>query len=225
MSDQQHYLKLLAQMGGRRIAVIGDVMLDKFLTGNIDRLSAEAPIPIVDIVEETYQLGGAANVANNLSALGDLPILFSVVGDDENGERLRSLIRKNSNCEHFIFPDSSRCTTTKMRTFAQGRQISRADFENRTPIAETLSSKIIKSFSESVDSLSGVIIEDYNKGLLTEPFIHEVLTIAKEAGLKVLVDPKFDNFFAYEGVTLFKPNSSSFLPFEQCKTLILVFLQ
>ena len=94
MSDQQHYLKLLAQMGGRRIAVIGDVMLDKFLTGNIDRLSAEAPIPIVDIVEETYQLGGAANVANNLSALGDLPILFSVVGDDENGERLRSLIGK-----------------------------------------------------------------------------------------------------------------------------------
>jgi rfaE bifunctional protein kinase chain/domain len=93
-----------------------------------------------------------------------------------------------------------------MRTLAQGRQISRADFENRTPIAETLSSKIIKSFSESVDSLSGVIIEDYNKGLLTEPFIHEVLTIAKEAGLKVLVDPKFDNFFAYEGVTLFKPN-------------------
>ena len=89
MSDQQHYLKLLAQMGGRRIAVIGDVMLDKFLTGNIDRLSAEAPIPIVDIVEETYQLGGAANVVNNLSALGDLPILFSVVGDDENGERLR----------------------------------------------------------------------------------------------------------------------------------------
>lgn len=206
MSDQQHYLKLLAQMGGRRIAVIGDVMLDKFLTGNIDRLSAEAPIPIVDIVEETYQLGGAANVANNLSALGDLPILFSVVGDDENGERLRSLIGKNSNCEHFILSDSSRCTTTKMRTFAQGRQISRADFENRTPIAEILSSKIIKSFSESVESLSAVIIEDYNKGLLTEPFIHEILKIAKEAGLKVLVDPKFDNFFAYEGVTLFKPN-------------------
>jgi len=93
-----------------------------------------------------------------------------------------------------------------MRTFAQGRQISRADFENRAPIAEILSSRIIKSFSESVESLSGVIIEDYNKGLLTEPFIHEILKIAKEAGLKVLVDPKFDNFFAYEGVTLFKPN-------------------
>ena len=206
MSDQQCHLDLLSRMGGRSIAVIGDVMLDKFLNGNIDRLSAEAPIPIVDITEETYQLGGAANVVNNLHALGDLPILFSVTGDDDNGKNLRSLIEKKSPYEHFIFSDPSRCTTVKMRTFAQGRQIARADFENRMPIAETISSKILKSFSDVVKSLSAVVIEDYNKGLLTEPFIKKILEIAKDAGVKVLVDPKFENFFAYEGVTLFKPN-------------------
>ena len=206
MSNQERHLDLISRMGGRRIAVIGDVMLDKFLIGNIDRLSAEAPIPIVDITQETYQLGGASNVVNNLCALGDLPILFSVVGDDDSGVKLCSLVEEKSQNEHFIFSDPSRCTTVKMRTFAQGRQISRADFENRSPIAEAIGSKIIAAFSSVAKSLSAVVVEDYNKGLLTEPFINQILTIAKDAGLKVLVDPKFDNFFAYTGVTLFKPN-------------------
>ena len=206
MSKKNHYVDLLAAMGGRRIAVIGDVMLDRSLFGTVDRLSAEAPIPIVDITEETYQLGGAANVVNNLHVLGDFPVLFSVIGDDENGNHLQTLIKNHSQGEQFIFSDPARRTTVKMRTFAQGRQISRADLESREPISESISNKIVSAFSDTVTTLSALIIEDYNKGLLTEPFIKEILNIARNAGLMVLVDPKFDNFFAYEEVTLFKPN-------------------
>jgi len=206
MSQEQRYLDLLGAMGGRRIAVIGDVMLDRSVFGVVERLSAEAPIPIVDVTDETYQLGGAANVVNNLNALGDEPILFSVIGDDQDGYRLLNLVGKSTKGEQFVFPDSSRPTTVKMRTFAQGRQISRADFESRDPVNETIWAKMATILDDVAPTLSALIIEDYNKGLLPEPFIKRILAIAKQHDLMVLVDPKFDNFFAFEGVTVFKPN-------------------
>lgn len=206
MSMQQRYLDLLGAMGGRRIAVIGDVMLDRSVFGVVERLSAEAPIPIVDVTEETYQLGGAANVVNNLNALGDEPILFSVIGDDQDGYRLLNLLGKSTHGEQFVLPDSSRPTTVKMRMFAQSRQIARADFESRDPVSEAIWSKMVAILSDLAPTLSGIIIEDYNKGLLPDGFIREILEVARRSDLMVLVDPKFDNFFAYEGVTVFKPN-------------------
>ena len=107
----ERYLELLGTLGGRRIAVIGDVMLDRSVFGSVERLSAEAPIPIVDVTEETHQLGGAANVVNNLNALGEDPVLFSVIGDDQDGYRLLDLVGKSTQGEQFIFPDASRPTT------------------------------------------------------------------------------------------------------------------
>lgn len=206
MPLHERYLELLSALGGRRIAVIGDVMLDRSVFGSVERLSAEAPIPIVDVTEETYQLGGAANVVNNLNALGEDPVLFSVIGDDQDGYRLLDLVGKSTQGEQFIFPDSSRPTTVKMRMFAQSRQIARADFETRAPVSETIWSKMTAILDDIAPTLSALIIEDYNKGLLPSPFIAEILKIARNHGLMVLVDPKFDNFFAYEGVTVFKPN-------------------
>lgn len=202
----ERYLDLLNAIGGRRIAVIGDVMLDRSVFGDVERLSAEAPIPIVDVTEETFQLGGAANVVNNLNALGEDPVLFSVIGDDQDGYRLLDLVGKSTRGEQFIFPDSSRPTTVKMRMFAQSRQIARADFETRTPVSETIWSKMTTILNDIAPTLSALIIEDYNKGLLPAPFINAILKIAKQHDLMVLVDPKFDNFFAYQGVTVFKPN-------------------
>jgi D-glycero-beta-D-manno-heptose-7-phosphate kinase len=206
MPLHERYLELLNAIGGRRIAVIGDVMLDRSVFGSVERLSAEAPIPIVDVTDETYQLGGAANVVNNLNALGEDPVLFSVIGDDQDGYRLLDLVGKSTHGEQFIFPDASRPTTVKMRMFAQSRQIARADFETRDPVSETIWSKMTAILHDIAPTLSALIIEDYNKGLLPEPFISEILKIAKTHELMVLVDPKFDNFFAYHGVTVFKPN-------------------
>jgi D-glycero-beta-D-manno-heptose-7-phosphate kinase len=206
MPMHERYLELLGAMGGRRIAVIGDVMLDRSVFGDVERLSAEAPIPIVDVTSETYQLGGAANVVNNLNALGEDPVLFSIIGDDQDGYRLLDLVGKSTRGEQFIFPDSSRPTTVKMRMFAQSRQVARADFETRTPVSETIWSKMTAILHDIAPTLSALIIEDYNKGLLPGAFIAEILKIAKAHDLMVLVDPKFDNFFAYEGVTVFKPN-------------------
>jgi rfaE bifunctional protein kinase chain/domain len=206
MSLQQRYLDLLGAMGGRRIAVIGDVMLDRSVFGVVERLSAEAPIPIVDVTEETYQLGGAANVVNNLNALGDEPILFSVIGDDQDGYRLLNLLGQSTQGEQFVLPDASRPTTLKMRMFAQNRQVARADFESREPVSETIWSKMAAILADLAPTLSAVIIEDYNKGLLPDAFIRKILEIARGSDLMVLVDPKFDNFFAYKGVTIFKPN-------------------
>ena len=206
MSSKNYYLDLIDRLGGGKVAVIGDIMLDRSLFGVTERFSAEAPIPIVDVKSKVEQLGGAANVANNLRALGNIPILFSVVGDDQDGGILSNLIEDNIPGEHFIFQESSRPTTVKMRTFAQDRQIARADFESCREIKKEAVEKLVTGLNNRAHDLSAIVVEDYNKGLLTASFIKEILKIAKKFDLKILVDPKFDNFFEYKGVTLFKPN-------------------
>ena len=206
MSSKNYYLDLIDRLGGGKVAVIGDIMLDRSLFGVTERFSAEAPIPIVDVKSKVEQLGGAANVANNLRALGNIPTLFSVVGDDQDGGILRNLIEDNIPGEHFIFQESSRPTTVKMRTFAQDRQIARADFESCREIKKEAIEKLVTGLNNRAHDLSAIVVEDYNKGLLTASFIKEILKIAKKFDLKILVDPKFDNFFEYKGVTLFKPN-------------------
>ena len=206
MSSKNYYLDLIDRLGGGKVAVIGDIMLDRSLFGVTERFSAEAPIPIVDVKSKVEQLGGAANVANNLRALGNIPTLFSVAGDDQDGEILRNLVEDNIPGEHFIFQESGRPTTVKMRTFAQDRQIARADFESCREIKKEAIEKLVTGLNNRAHDLSAIVVEDYNKGLLTASFIKEILKIAKKFDLKILVDPKFDNFFAYKGVTLFKPN-------------------
>lgn len=206
MSSKNYYLDLIDRLGGGKVAVIGDIMLDRSLFGVTERFSAEAPIPIVDVKSKVEQLGGAANVANNLRALGNIPTLFSVAGDDQDGEILRNLVEDNIPGEHFIFQESGRPTTVKMRTFAQDRQIARADFESCREIKKEAVEKLVTGLNNRAHDLSAIVVEDYNKGLLTTSFIKEILKIAKKFDLKILVDPKFDNFFEYKGVTLFKPN-------------------
>ena len=136
----------------------------------------------------------------------DLPILFSVVGADNDGSKLRELVEKNISEEQFIFTDNERPTTVKMRTFVQNRQVSRADFESCKPVNKRILRDMEEQLSKIAPTLSAIIIEDYNKGLLTQSFIKKILDIAGKFCLKVLVDPKLQNFFSYKGVTLFKPN-------------------
>ena len=129
-----------------------------------------------------------------------------MVGDDEDGEILSRLVEDEIQGEHFIFQENDRPTTVKMRTFARDRQIARADFESREEIKKEAIEKLLTGLTSLANDISAIVIEDYNKGLLTVSFIKEILKIAKKFDLKILVDPKFDNFFVYEGVTLFKPN-------------------
>lgn len=186
--------------------MIGDIMLDRSLFGTADRLSAEAPIPVLDVASETNQLGGAANVVNNLRSLGEAPVLFSVVGNDDTGRRLRDLITQHDGVESRILIDSDRPTTVKLRMFAGERQIARADFESRAPVDRRLWSELASGFEAAAPGLAAVVLQDYNKGLLAPEFIAELLRTAKRHGVMVLADPKFDNFFAYQGVRVFKPN-------------------
>ena len=206
MDLRTRYLELLHAIGGRRIGVIGDVMLDRSVFGAVDRLSSEAPIPILDVSRQSEHLGGAANVVNNLCAMGDRPVLFSVVGDDGDGRRLRALLGEHEGVEPVILADPSRPTTVKLRLFARDRHLARADFESRAPVEERLWRKLAAAFETAAPGLAAVIIQDYNKGLLTEEFIAELLRTAREHRVMVLVDPKFENFFAYRGATVFKPN-------------------
>ncbi|MCY4589761.1 MAG: bifunctional ADP-heptose synthase [Alphaproteobacteria bacterium] len=206
MTSHARYLELLHATGGRRIGVIGDIMLDRSVFGVVDRLSSEAPIPILDVSRECEHLGGAANVVNNLCAMGDRPVLFSVVGDDGNGLLLRTLLGEHEGIETVILADPSRPTTVKLRLFAQNRHIARADFESRAPVDQRLWRELAAAFETAAPGLAAVVVQDYNKGLLTAEFIAELLRIARQHRVMVLVDPKFENFFAYRGATVFKPN-------------------
>lgn len=189
-----------------KIAIIGDLMLDRYLWGNVTRISPEAPVPIVEIDAESNRLGGAANVANNVKSLGGIPLLFGVIGNDRDGEILINLLKSSGFEIDGIRIDSFRSTTVKTRVIAHNQHIVRVDRENRNMISEGLEKDILKIFSEKISQIDAVIIEDYNKGVITKNLISGIVEICRKNGKIVNVDPKFNNFFEYKNVTVFKPN-------------------
>ncbi len=196
---------LIKDCVGKRIAVIGDVMLDRYYWGSVSRVSPEAPVPVIDLERETYHLGGAANVAANLSTLGASPILCGIVGRDQAGDTFRKAAESLGISHEGLFTDTSRPTTVKTRIIGNNQQIARLDAEVRDAIAPD-GEKFILDVLTSESGLSGIIFEDYNKGTLTPGMISKVLAFAHERRIPVFVDPKFDNFFNFEGATVFKPN-------------------
>lgn len=198
--------QLLGHFSEQKILVIGDLMLDHYLWGDISRISPEAPVPVVDIESEEYKLGGAANVCYNVATLGATVIPIGVIGNDENGERLSEIFRESRMATEGLFIDSSRPTTIKSRVIARGQHMIRTDRETRSPLDESLNSQIIRFVSSHLNDIDGIIFEDYNKGLLSRHLIQTLIGLAKEHHIPVSVDPKFENFFDYEHVSLFKPN-------------------
>lgn len=197
--------KIINNMRGKIIAVIGDVMLDKYYWGSVSRISPEAPVPVIDIEKETAHLGGAANVAANLNSLGLKAYLCGVIGDDNHGRNFTELA-KNMNIDvSAIYTDKDRPSTVKTRLMGNNQHIARVDREKRNPISVAGFDFIMNSI-KSINDLDGIILEDYNKGVVTLSMIQGIIAYAKEKNIPVYVDPKFDNFFAYQGVTLFKPN-------------------
>ncbi|MEI6091454.1 MAG: PfkB family carbohydrate kinase [bacterium] len=205
MITKERVKDIILAADGKKIAVIGDVMLDRYFWGTVTRVSPEAPVPVIDLEEETWHLGGAANVALNLKTLGIQPVLCGLIGDDKNGTLFKELANDSWLLTDGLFSDHSRPTTVKMRIIGNNQQIARLDKESRDEMSAD-GMKFILDALRNIDGLSGIIMEDYNKGVINKNLIEQTMAFAKENNIPVFVDPKFNNFFEYKGATLFKPN-------------------
>ncbi|MGB9702117.1 MAG: D-glycero-beta-D-manno-heptose-7-phosphate kinase [Candidatus Kapaibacteriota bacterium] len=197
--------EILSKAENAKVAVIGDVMLDRFYWGNVNRISPEAPVPVVELNEETYHLGGAANVASNLKSLGLQPILLGVLGNDFAAQEFITLAKNSGLNSDGLFIDKSRSTTVKTRIIANNQHVARIDKETRAKIS-TDAQTFFENYLKSINNLEAIIFEDYDKGVLSKELIQNIIAFAKKKNILVTVDPKQDNFFYYKGVDLFKPN-------------------
>ena len=188
-----------------RVLVVGDVMLDRYWFGNVERISPEAPVPIVHVQRTEERPGGAANVARNVAALGGQATLLSVVGDDEAGRSLLALLEKE-HVKTIFHQDAKLPTTVKLRVIGRQQQLMRIDFET-PPSIEVLEDKL-DDFESLVDSVDVVILSDYGKGSLTH--VTKMIDAAKRHGKRVLIDPKGDDFSKYRGATMLTPNRGEF---------------
>jgi D-glycero-beta-D-manno-heptose-7-phosphate kinase len=208
--DVNHIFEQFSQM---RAIIIGDAMVDAYLWGKVERVSPEAPIPIVSITDRESRLGGAANVSLNLQSLGATPILFSVVGDDDKGRKFRKMIGKNNLSDHGIFVDSNRITTVKSRIIGKGQHIARVDEESTDFIDAELGQRLVNGIRQELENqnVDVIIFVDYDKGVITPALFEAVNKMAKERSIPIAVDPKKRNFNYYNNVDLFKPNFKEFI--------------
>jgi len=198
--------KLKDNFEGKRIAVIGDMMLDGYFWGDVKRISPEAPVPVLEVEEEFFRFGGAANVALNISTLGGIPIPIGVIGDDNYGSIFSSLLNESKIFSNGIMIDESRPTTTKTRVIADSQHVVRIDKESKEYLNSKMEGKIFDYVKKNIDDLDGIILQDYNKGVLTELLITKIVNEANKMNKLITVDPKFENFWNYKNVTVFKPN-------------------
>jgi len=191
---------------GKRIAVIGDMMLDGYFWGDVKRISPEAPVPVLEVEDEFFRFGGAANVAFNVLTLGGIPVPVGVIGNDNYGNIFSSLLKEKNIESEGIITDNERPTTTKTRVIANNQHVVRIDKESKAYISNKIEAKISSFLESIIDKLDGIILQDYNKGILTPSLISKIISLANKKNILVTVDPKFDNFFEYKNVTVFKPN-------------------
>ena len=200
--------QLFEDFNSIKIGVIGDVMLDTYLWGGVERISPEAPVPIVSVAKKEQRIGGAGNVALNLQSLGSRAFVISVMGDDEDAICLTQLFRdKNINTDYCL-NSHQRITTNKTRIISRNQQMMRLDAEITNDLTDVEEEALLSNFRAFIETETPhiVILEDYNKGVLTETVIKEVIAICKENNVLTAVDPKRKNFFTYKGVDIFKPN-------------------
>jgi D-glycero-beta-D-manno-heptose-7-phosphate kinase len=202
----QRMNELKKKFKGIKVAVIGDMMLDCYFQGDVKRISPEAPVPVVEIGSEFYRFGGAANVALNISRLSGNPLPVGVIGYDNEGTIFNSLINESKITADGILVDEKRPTTSKTRVIAHNQHVIRIDKESKDYLNKKLQEKILKFLEMHSDTLNAIILEDYNKGVLSASLIEKIIQLANSKKIIVTVDPKFNNFFSYKNVTVFKPN-------------------
>lgn len=204
--NKNDIVHLFQTIQGRRVLVVGDLMLDEFIWGTARRLAPEAPVPVVEVERETWKLGGAANVAANVRALGGVPTVLGVIGDDLSAELLKAEFRRNDLSDTGLLVDAERPTTRKTRVMAHSHQVVRVDRERRRPVSESIEDAIIARFAELLPEMAAVAVSDYDKGALTPRILEEILDLAHDRGLPVCLDPKLRNFPFYKPVTVITPN-------------------
>jgi D-beta-D-heptose 7-phosphate kinase/D-beta-D-heptose 1-phosphate adenosyltransferase len=198
--------ELLETFRDRKVLVLGDVMLDEFVWGDVTRISPEGPVPVVDVRRESVHLGGAANVLANLIALGTHGWVVGVVGNDSAGERLRDQLRQlDSSGDGGVIVDETRCSTIKTRIVAHSQLVVRADRESRAPVDAKVEQKIVARLKEKLTEAHAFVVSDYDKGVVTSTILREILPFAYER-VPVLIDPKLRNFNSYRPATLVTPN-------------------
>ena len=190
----------------KKIAVIGDMMLDGYFWGDVTRVSPEAPVPVVEIDDEFFRFGGAANVALNISSIGGNPLPVGVIGNDRDGKKFLSLMDNADLNSDGIFFDKDRPTTTKTRVIAGKHHVVRIDKESKESISSELEQNIIGFLRSHITDIDAIILQDYNKGVLTDNIIQTVIEIANVNNKIITIDPKFINFKKYKNATVFKPN-------------------
>lgn len=200
--------KLFHQFTGLKVAVIGDVMLDTYWWGNVDRISPEAPVPVVAVSKKEQRIGGAGNVALNVCALGADVSIISVLGKDDDGEQLSRLLHENNIRTKYLVHSEHRVTTNKIRIISRNQQMMRLDAEQPGDMIKDDEDRLIYAFENYIaaEAPQVLILEDYNKGVLTDNVISKIIALARKHKILTAVDPKRKNFFAYRGADIFKPN-------------------
>jgi D-beta-D-heptose 7-phosphate kinase/D-beta-D-heptose 1-phosphate adenosyltransferase len=196
---------LLEAARGLRVTIVGDAMLDVYLHGDVDRISPEAPVPVVRVRERRVALGGAANVAQNVAALGGHAVLVATVGADSAGRQLHDMLAA-IDADPGALVTVARPTTTKTRVLARVQQVVRFDEEEDANLEPDDCAAVLATLERAIADSDAVVLEDYNKGLLVPPVIERAVSLARTRGIPIVVDPKFHNFFCYSGATIFKPN-------------------
>ncbi|MBK7560055.1 MAG: carbohydrate kinase [Chitinophagaceae bacterium] len=202
------FKKLFGSFPSLKVGVLGDVMLDTYMWGNVDRISPEAPVPVVSLQNKEYRIGGAGNVALNCQSLGAQVAVLSVTGDDSEGLLLKELFESNHIDTSFLVTSNDRITTSKTRIISRNQQMMRLDAEITNELTEHDEKALLNNIRTYISSVDPdiIIFEDYNKGVLTESLINHVIELCKEAGVITAVDPKRKNFFSYRNADIFKPN-------------------
>jgi len=206
--NKNEIVNLFSNFNKLNVLIIGDVMIDAYYFGKVDRISPEAPVPIVSVNKKESRLGGAANVALNIKALGANPILCTIIGDDEKGKSFNKLLKTEKLSTNGIISSNERITTVKTRIIGNKHQVLRVDSENNHPLSEKEYSKLYQSITTIIENntIDVVIFQDYDKGIITQKLIEEVIHICNNNNIPTAIDPKKINLSFYKNVTLFKPN-------------------
>ncbi|MDX9858338.1 MAG: D-glycero-beta-D-manno-heptose-7-phosphate kinase [candidate division Zixibacteria bacterium] len=203
---QDRIEQLLGGIGRSRVLIIGDIMLDEYLLGVVERISPEAPVPVVEVTSNRTNLGGAANVAANIRALGDESVLIGTVGADEAADKLGALLEQRGISRANMVTDPDRPTTIKTRLIAHSQQVVRFDREKRSPLTEPVERRMMEQVRSLITTTSAVIISDYGKGVITPSLLKSVTDLCNERSVFIAVDPKETNFHNYRRVSLITPN-------------------
>jgi rfaE bifunctional protein kinase chain/domain len=200
--------QLFTSFSRLKVGVIGDVMLDTYWWGKVDRISPEAPVPVVAVTKREQRIGGAGNVALNIKALDAQVQLISVLGRDDDGQQLTRLLSNHQIQSDYMVMSNNRITTNKIRIISRNQQMMRLDAEVTTSLSPDEEGSLMKAIENYIQNEKPdiIILEDYNKGVLTEKVIHDTIALCKASGVITAVDPKKKNFFSYQGVDIFKPN-------------------